>query len=255
MNFDDLDEKMRVFETAHDHCVIPELYIVARLDGRGFTRLTKDVHSFEAPFDVRFRDLMVATATHVMQCGFRAIYGYTQSDEISILFHLQENSFGRKMRKWESILASEASATFSLLLGAPGCFDCRLCLLPNAGLVVDYFRWRNEDAARNALNAHCYWMLRRQGQDAQKATNGLLRLSVAEKNELLFTNNINFNNLPNWQKRGMGFYWEDFQREGLNPKTNETVLANRRRIRTDMELPMRDEYGEFMRKIVALAEA
>lgn len=54
MKFDDLDEKMRVFETAHDHCVLPGIWMVARIDGRGFTRLTKDVCKFEAPFDERF---------------------------------------------------------------------------------------------------------------------------------------------------------------------------------------------------------
>ena len=57
MKFDELDQKMRVFETAHDHCVLPGLYMVARLDGRGFTRLTKEVCQFEAPFDLQFRDL------------------------------------------------------------------------------------------------------------------------------------------------------------------------------------------------------
>jgi len=41
MKFDDLDAKMRVFETAHDHSVLPGMFIVARLDGRGFTKLTK----------------------------------------------------------------------------------------------------------------------------------------------------------------------------------------------------------------------
>lgn len=59
MKFDELDTRMRVYETAHDLCVLPGLYMVARLDGRGFTRLTKEVHKFEAPFDVRFRDLML----------------------------------------------------------------------------------------------------------------------------------------------------------------------------------------------------
>ena len=39
MKFDELDEKMRVFETAHDLCVLPGMHIVARVDGRGFTRL------------------------------------------------------------------------------------------------------------------------------------------------------------------------------------------------------------------------
>jgi tRNA(His) 5'-end guanylyltransferase len=43
MKFDDLDRQMRVYETSHDFCVLPGLYIVARLDGRSFTRLTKEV--------------------------------------------------------------------------------------------------------------------------------------------------------------------------------------------------------------------
>ena len=59
MKFDELDEKMRIFETANDLVVLPGIYMVARLDGRIFTRLTKEVHQFEAPFDARFRDLRV----------------------------------------------------------------------------------------------------------------------------------------------------------------------------------------------------
>jgi tRNA(His) guanylyltransferase len=59
MKFDELDAKMRVFETAHDLCVLPGIYMVARLDGRRFTRLTKEVQKFEAPFDPRFRDLIL----------------------------------------------------------------------------------------------------------------------------------------------------------------------------------------------------
>ncbi len=61
MKFDDLDGWMRIFETAHDHCVLPGMFMVARIDGRGFTRLTKDVHDFEAPYDERFRDYMTST--------------------------------------------------------------------------------------------------------------------------------------------------------------------------------------------------
>ncbi len=93
MKFDDLDKKMRVFETAHDYCVIPGVYIVARIDGRTFTRLTKETHKFEAPYDIRFRELMVETVKHLMDCGFKITYGYTQSDEISLLFDSNENTF------------------------------------------------------------------------------------------------------------------------------------------------------------------
>ena len=87
MKFDELDSKMRVFETVHDVIVLPGINIVARLDGRNFTRLTREVHEFDAPFDIRFRDLMVETTRHLLECGFEAIYAYTESDEISILFH------------------------------------------------------------------------------------------------------------------------------------------------------------------------
>jgi tRNA(His) 5'-end guanylyltransferase len=186
MKFDDLDQKMRVFETAHDLCVLPGLYMVARLDGRSFTRLTKEVHEFEAPFDPQFRDLMVETAEHLMAgCGFNMVYGYTESDEISLLFGLEESSFGRKLRKLISILAGEGSAKFSLLLDAVASFDCRISQLPSVDLVVDYFRWRNEDAHRNALNAHCYWLLRKQGMDVRAATARLEGMSVAGKSTCL----------------------------------------------------------------------
>ncbi len=250
MKFDDLDTKMRVFETAADMYVLPGLYMVARIDGRSFTRLTKETHPFETPYDLRFRDYMVATVDHLMKCGFRVIYGYTQSDEISLLFHRDETAFERKMRKYNSILAGEASAKFSLLLGDLATFDCRISQLPNENLVVDYFRWRSEDAHRNALNAHCYWMLRKLGQTVDQATGAMLKLSVAAKNELLFQNGINFNDLPNWQKRGIGLYWETYEKPGLNPLTSETVVTERRRIHVDFDLPMKENYDEFIRKLL-----
>lgn len=250
MKFDDLDTKMRIYETAHDYCVVPEVYMVARIDGRGFTKLTKEIHKFESPYDIRFRDYMIATVEHLMNCGFRVIYGYTQSDEISLLFHIDENAFGRKVRKFNSILAGEASAKFSVLLGDVACFDCRISELPNSNTVVDYFRWRNEDASRNALNAHCYWMLRKKGKSAQEVTNFLSGMSVAEKNELLFENGINFNDVPNWQKRGVGLYWEEYQKTCINPRNGSEVLANRRRLKVDYDLPMKEDYSDFISKLM-----
>jgi tRNA(His) 5'-end guanylyltransferase len=251
MDFDELDKRMRVFETAHDHCVLPGIFMVARIDGRNFTRLTRELHPFAAPFDERMRDHMVDTTRHLMQCGFRVIYGYTQSDEISLLFHPGEGAFGRKTRKFISILAGEASSKFTLLLGDLAAFDCRICQLPHADNVVDYFRWRSEDAHRNALNGHCYWMLRREGQSATEATGHLNRLSVSGKNELLFSHGVNFNDLPNWQKRGVGLFWEDYTKAATNPQTGEAVTAVRHRLRVELDLPMRDRYSEFISDVVS----
>ena len=260
MKFDDLDAKMRVFETAHDYCVLPGIRMVARLDGRSFTRLTKESGRFEAPFDAAFRDLMIGTTEHLMKCGFDITYGYTESDEISLLFTLNEQTFGRKVRKLTSVLASEASSIFtSLLIGLfPAttgkdtvAFDCRISELPTTTLIVDYFRWRNEDACRNALNSHCYWCLRNEGRSARKATSEMLGLTVPQKNELLFNHHINFNDLPNWQKRGVGIYWQEYEKNAVNKATQQPVVVNRRRLHRELELPMKDAYGTFIRKLIS----
>jgi tRNA(His) 5'-end guanylyltransferase len=185
-----------------------------------------------------------------MNCGFNIIYGYTESDEISLLFDLNEIAFARKHRKYISILAGEASAKFSSLLGSVASFDCRLSELPNKQLVADYFRWRNEDAHRNALNAYCYWKLRHDNYSKGEATKRIEKISTAEKNELLFTYGINFNNIPTWQKRGIGFFWENATKEGYNPKKGEVVNVIRRQLKIEYELPMKDEYDKFITAII-----
>ena len=246
MNFDELDRRMRIYEQSLDQVILPELYMVARLDGRSFTRLTRKIMEFEAPFDTKFRDIMVETVKHLMNCGFRVIYGFTESDEISLLFHPGEELFGRKVRKYNSILAGEASAAFSIGLGRPAAMDCRMVPLPTAERVQDYFQWRQEDAHRNALNSHCYWMLRKEGESTRSATERLEGQSVSYKNELLFSRGINFDKLPSWQKRGIGVYWDSVQKEGLNPVTGKTETTSRRGLRVDYELPVRDAYSAFI---------
>lgn len=255
MKFDELDTQMRAFETARDPSALPGVYIVARTDGRGFTRLTKEVLDYQKPFDERFRDHMVATVEHLMTCGFQPVYGYTQSDEISLLFDREDDAFSRNIRKWTSILAGEASAAFSARLGRPAAFDCRVIELPTEKLAIDYFRWRAEDAHRNALNGWCYWTLRAEGESVTAATRRLEGLPASDKNELLFRRGINYNDVPVWQRRGVGVHWEDYDKPGLNPKTGEAVTARRRRLRIVTELPIGQDYSHWFRALLASAPA
>jgi tRNA(His) 5'-end guanylyltransferase len=250
MKFNDFDAKMRLYETAGDQFVPPDMYIVARLDGRGFTQLTKETLDLEKPFSVEFREVMQQSVVHLMKSGFNIQYGYTQSDEISLLFHRDEHSFGRKYRKLLSILAGEASASFTYHMHHIGVFDCRLCILPNLTLVTDYFVWRAEDAHRNSLNAYCYWKLRETGKSVADATNQLEKLTVAEKNELLFSMNINYNDLPAWQKRGIGFYWEKVHKKGFNPLTKTETTVERRELIQELELPLQN-YKEWLMRLIA----
>jgi len=250
MKFDELDGRMRVFETNYDVSVMPDVYMVARIDGRGFTRLTKEKYNFKKPFDETFRDYMIETTKYLMDCGFKVVYGYTQSDEISLLFDINEDTFSRKIRKYNSILAAEASAKFSLLLNDLASFDCRISQLPGKQNVVDYFRWRNEDAHRNALNAHCYWMLRNEGRSASEATKEIEGRSNSSKNELLFQWGLNFNDLPKWQKRGIGLQWKNYEKAGWNPVEKKQEVAIRKKIIVNIELPMKDEHDSFIQEIL-----
>ena len=253
MDFNTLDKRMRAFELAMDRNLPESTYLVARLDGHGFTRLTKQLWDLAKPFDIRFNNAMRHTVKHLMDCGFRTIYGYTQSDEISLLFHPLDTTFGHRERKLLSILSAEASVCFSSEAKHSGVFDCRLIPLPDEETVIDYFRWRMEDSVRNSLNSHCYWLMRKKDLTPSEANNKILGISKDEKLKLLETNNIIFDELPSWQKYGVGAYFKNIQKSGQNPITGETDVYERRTIFINDTIPYGDEYSTFLADIIQKA--
>jgi tRNA(His) 5'-end guanylyltransferase len=78
----------------------------------------------------------------------------------------------------------------------------------------------------------------------------LLKLSVGDKNELLFQRGVNFNDLPSWQRRGIGVVWEQYEKDAVNEKTGQPVTATRRRLKRILDLPMRDEYSDFIAGLI-----
>lgn len=250
MRFDDLDAKMREYEKVLDQRFPQDRFIVARLDGRNFTRLTKEGWpGLDAPFDKRFNDAMVSTVMHLMHCGFEVIYGFTESDEISLLFRYGTSTFERKVRKFNSLLAGEASAHFTATTGYKGVFDCRMICLPDLDSVVDYFRWRQEDAHRNALNSHLYWMYRKKGLPATQADKKLLGISVEQKRIMLQEGGVDFDGQPHWQLWGVGVFPVQVERRGLNPKTGQEEVGWRNELRAEYDLPIGELYGKFVRSL------
>jgi tRNA(His) guanylyltransferase len=69
------------------------------------------------------------------------------------------------------------------------------------------------------------------------------RKSVSWKQEFLYQNGINFNNIKDWQKRGIGMYWREHEKEGYNPITEQPVIALRKTL-TKIVLPK--EHEEFI---------
>ncbi len=188
---------------------------------------------------------MVQTALAVLE-DLQGLYACTESDEISVLFPRAWDLFDRELEKVISLSAGSASAALTLAFGTWVQFDSRVILAAEDEQVVDYFRWRQADASRCALNGWTYWTLRKQGQGVAKATAALEGKGVADKNELLFQAGVNFNDLPLWQRRGTGLYWERYEREGYNPKLDQKVVTTRRRIRVDRELRMGEDYADFI---------
>ncbi len=243
----DLETRQRAREWFHGMTALPGAWIVIRVDGRSFSRFTGE--RFDKPFDPRFSELMTTTAEALLT-EFDGRYAYTESDEISVLLDPSFALFGRSVEKLVSLSAAVASAAFTHAAGEPAHFDSRLWLGNDTTDVLDYFTWRQADAARCALNGWCYWTMRKHGKTRAEATKALERTTTAAKNELLYAHGVNFNEVPAWQRRGVGLSWETYERPGYDPVRGVEVTATRRRVRVDRDLPMKDAYRDHVRRML-----
>ncbi|MFC4452368.1 tRNA(His) guanylyltransferase Thg1 family protein [Deinococcus sonorensis] len=160
MNTDAFEGRLRALEYYHSLKIVSGAWVVLRVGRRGFSRFTQE--RFSKPFDDRFHTLMVATAQALLE-EFQGVYAHTESDEISVLFPPTWTMFDRELEKLVSLSAGMASATFTLACGERVTFDSRAWIGVTAQDVVDYFRWRQSDAARCALNGWACWTLRQEG--------------------------------------------------------------------------------------------
>lgn len=245
MKPDAMEARLRAGECFHALRAPVSTFVVVRVDGRSFSRLTERLT--QKPFDPRFHEAMVAAAVGVFET-LGGAYAYTQSDEISVLLPRESALFDREVEKLVSIAASRAAAVVSLKLGEPVEFDGRLWIGGREDDVVDYFAWRQSDCGRAALNGWCYWTLRAEGQSVRAATRALEGTSTSDKNELLHARGIHFARVPAWQRRGTGVAYEAVEREGVDPRTGEKRRAIRRRVAVDDELPMKAAYARYLRE-------
>lgn len=247
MNPDTFAARMRSHEVYSSLKLMPGAWTVARVDGRGFSKLTSE--HFDKPFDANFREHMSAIAVALVS-DFQGVLAYVQSDEISLVLPPDWALFDRRVEKLVSLTAAKAAAMFSVASGQLVEFDSRLWVAPSRAHVVEYMRWRQADATRCALSTACYWTLREEGKSARQATSILNGATISQKNELLFERGVNFNELPVWQRRGGVARWETFTKTGFNPRTQEEVEVSRRRIVLDDQIPMKEEFGAYINALL-----
>lgn len=250
----DFDSMMRKYEVFHSLKVVPGAYVVIRVDGRGFSKLTEQM-GLDRPFDGDFHKAMM-NVTETLVEHFGAVYGYTESDEISILLDKNSDFFDREVEKLVSTSAAIATAAFARELAGGfhslATFDSRVVVLPQVEDVTDYFWWRMCDATRCSLNGSAYWLLRNTlGKSKSQATKILHGQTVEFKHNLLHENGINWNNLDAWKKRGAGVYREQYEKVGYNPIEKKHVKVKRSRLVRDEEIPYsRDLYESFLKILI-----
>jgi len=158
---DSIGERMRSYETHETRRrAMKRLPICVRIDGRAFHTFTRGL---ARPFDAGFARSMIET-TKFLVSETHARIGYTQSDEITLVFwdgsFTGEPIFGGKLFKLTSVLASLATGKFMSLIpelipskvGEIPSFDARIFQVPSLSEAANLVLWRWIDARKNSIS-------------------------------------------------------------------------------------------------------
>lgn len=217
---DALGDRMKAYE-AHesDRRFLPMLPVYARIDGRNFSAFTRGM---ARPFDLGMTEAMIRTAEALVE-ETHARIGYTQSDEISLVWQAERYDssifFDHRVAKMTSVLASYATVAFMAAIQTPTMqqyagrlphFDCRVFQVPNRTEAANLFLWREQDATKNAISMAARSVYSHKALDHK---------SGPEMQEMLFAKGINFNDYPAHFKRGTFVrretVWRSFTAEEL----------------------------------------
>ena len=205
MSFDGLGTRMKKYESITKQFLIPKMYNIIRLDGKAFHTFTRGL---ERPFCDKLKNTFEQSllTTHKELHG--SILGYHQSDEISILFtDIGKNEtqlvFDGNIQKIISTTCSCLTAEFisnyyknfgQLRIAN---FDARVFQLPNESEVINYFRWRQQDAVRNSVSSQAQSMYSHKELHTKCQKVQL---------DMILEKGLNWNDLDYWKKRGSFSY-------------------------------------------------
>lgn len=223
---DSLGDRMKNYEDVWRQVLPKRMPVIIRLDGKAFHTYTKNL---EKPFSQPMMAAMNQVALSVMDQVQGATFGYTQSDEISILVlnnqKLDSDAwFGNNVQKMVSVAASVASVEMTLLSPTvfkgethPALFDARAFVLPPEE-VCNYFLWRQRDWNRNSIQ-----MLAR-SLFSQKELQGK---KTGELHEMCWRAGHNWGNLHSHIKAGRMLQWHEARLavDGEVQQTSTTLSA------------------------------
>ncbi|CAD8135838.1 unnamed protein product [Paramecium pentaurelia] len=203
-------EYVKQFEQMQN--LLPNTYIVVRIDGKGFHKFTK-YYDFQKPNDEQGLKLMSFSACIVMETFPDIQIAYGQSDEFSFVLKKDSELYCRRSDKIATCICSTFTSIYTLnfekFMKKPlkfpyvPIFDARCVCYPDLQNIRDYLSWRQVDCHINNLYNTCFWGLVQKGMNKQEAEKTLAGTNAGDKNELLFSKlQKNYNNEPEIFKKG-----------------------------------------------------
>jgi tRNA(His) 5'-end guanylyltransferase len=112
---DKLGDRMKKYENEYRHYLQPKVPVIIRLDGKAFHTFTR---GFNKPFDTVLMTAMQETMKYLCENIQNCVFGYTQSDEITLVLLANRNEdtsqwFDGNLQKMTSVSASMATFQFN----------------------------------------------------------------------------------------------------------------------------------------------
>ncbi|HMK48150.1 MAG TPA: tRNA(His) guanylyltransferase Thg1 family protein [Methanocella sp.] len=211
--------------------------VIVRLDGRNFKEALSRM-GFQKPYDIGFARSMARAARALLEhSGLAPNWAFTFSDEISVLF--TELPFDGRMEKIDSVVPSfiASALTIAMKQETPLAFDSRVIPLHPED-VVPYLVYRQSEAWRNHMQSYGFYSLVSEGMDEREAAAEMKGMRFEDIHEMMWQRWVNLNETPGWQRKGIFVYRKKVDRQGFNPVTKETVVAERREIVEDWDPPV-----------------
>ena len=233
---DSLGDRMKRYEAVSKTTLVQRMPVILRLDGCHFHTFTK---GFVKPFDDVMIKSMQDTMKYLCENIQGCVFGYTQSDEITLVLVDYKNLnssqwFDNEVQKMCSVAASMAGMFFTrcfaynaLMAEVDGeqykkyenaiargaYFDCRAFNIPKED-VCNCIIWRQQDATRNSIQSLA------QANFSHKALQGLRCNMLQDK--LMVEKGINWNDLDTVKKRGSACIKNYYTK---NEKINEKICS------------------------------
>ena len=112
---DSLGDRMKAYENVSRNYLTRKIPVIIRIDGKSFHTFTRGM---EKPFDAILTETMKRTMKYLCENIQGCAFGYTQSDEITLVLTDYDNPttdawFGYNIQKMASVSASMATLAFN----------------------------------------------------------------------------------------------------------------------------------------------